>query len=126
LRYNPLLTDGERTKPLTEWKRWAADQGLVFEREGSAARILAAGSLRVHLELHSDTPPRREYMKRYRALHNEFTPGIKVGELAKIKFVSRITVYRNKEHFDVVPGSHPRLLKFNEKIFNWNPQKRSF
>ena len=69
---------------------------------------------------------RKEYFRKYfnRYYHRnlvKYKEGITIEEIAELKFCERSTVWRNKKKFDVVPGTKPTLIIFNEKVKGWFP-----
>lgn len=119
---NPLLTDGLRTLPLSRWKKEL--RGLVFEKIDNIYLVQNYNfETKVKL-VNIETCSRKEYMRAYMGQKRfKHIPGLKVSELAQIKFTSRMNVYKNLQKFDVIPGTSPALIKFNQKIFSWNPDK---
>lgn len=118
---NPLLTDGLRTLPLSRWKKEL--RGLVFEKIDNIYLVQNYNfETKVKL-VNIETCSRKEYMRAYMGQKRfKHIPGLKVSELAQIKFTSRMNVYKNLQKFDVIPGTSPALIKFNQKIFSWNPK----
>ena len=117
---NPLLTDGTKILLLSEWKREL--RGYTFEKNDVNYNVLNC-NLELKLELcNITTTPRRVYEREYKRLKRFQTiPGLKVSELAQIKFTTERTIYNHLNYFDLIPGTSPVQIKFNYKIFSWNP-----
>ena len=116
---NPLLTNGQRTMPLSQWKREL--RGLTFERDDVNYHVLDH-NLHIRERLvNISTTPRKQYMRQYMK-QRRFHPGVKVSELAQIKKVNRTTILRHLNKFDIISREPLILIKYNYKIFNWRPK----
>lgn len=124
---NPLLTDGQKLQPLSQWKREL--RGYTFEKNDVNYNVLNC-RLEVKFQLFNiDTMPRKDYMRDYmrdymKQKRFKPTPGLRVSELAQIKFCNKKTVLNNLNSFDLIPKYSPLSIKFNDKIWNWNPKLR--
>ncbi|HAV56619.1 MAG TPA: hypothetical protein DCX45_03655 [Acinetobacter junii] len=121
---NPLLTDGQKLQPLSVWKKELC--GYTFEKNDINYCVLNC-NLELKLELiNINTLPRKDYEREYKRLKRfKKIYGLKVNELAKIKFTTERTVYNNLQKFDIIPGISPLSIKFNQKIFLWNPLRNN-
>ena len=119
---NPLLTDGQKLQSLSAWKKEL--RGYCIEREDINYNVLNH-NLDIKMQLFNvDTLPRKDYICNYRQQKRfKKIEGIRISEVAKIKFTNRQTVYNHLQKFDIIPGTSPLSIKFNNKIFNWNPLK---
>ena len=64
---------------------------------------------------------RKQYQKKYYRNKKKYLPGISLREISIIKMCSRVTVWKNKKEFDIIPGTKPTRAVFNNKVLKWWP-----
>ena len=64
---------------------------------------------------------RKEYKRKYYRNKKKYLPGISLKEIAIIKFCNYDTVLKNKNEFDIIPGTKPVRVEFNDKVLKWWP-----
>jgi len=114
---NPLLTDGITTKPLSEWRKQY--HGYAIEKNDTQYIIQNCHFTIIATLTNINKVPQKQYYREYRARQRfKLQQGLKINELAKIKFTTRQTIYNNLEKLDLIPNSSPLQIKLNSKIFN--------
>lgn len=94
-----------------------------FKREGKAVycgKCFYTLS-RIEKKKFNKRSSRKEYFKKYYRDKKKYLPGISLKEIAIIKMCSRITVWKNKKEFDIIPGTKPMRFVFNNKVLRWWP-----
>jgi len=64
---------------------------------------------------------RKEYKKKYYNDKKKYLAGISLREISIIKMCSRRVVYKHKNEFDIIPGTKPVRVEFNNKVLEWWP-----
>ena len=64
---------------------------------------------------------RLEYWRKYYRKKQKFLHGISLKEISIIKMCARSTVWKNKNKFDILPGTKPMRVEFNYKVLKWWP-----
>lgn len=106
--------------------------GTKFEKIGNSVYCVnkVAGKLcgvtlkgdlrRKYFEKYATHKDRKKYFNEYYHRNKKrFKDGLILSEAAALKFTTWQTVKNNLHKFDVVPGSHPRVIIFNKKFLKW-------
>lgn len=76
---------------------------------------------------HAEHKKRTEYNRvYYKECRRKYHNGITLAEIAIMKRCGVTTVKSHIKKFDLIPGTKPRVYKFNDKIFKWFPKNTRF
>lgn len=97
----------------------------VNKINGKFCGVTLKGNLRREFfEKHASHKDRKKYFNEYYHRNKKrFKDGVLISDAAELKFVTVRCINKNKNKFDIVPGSHPVLIVFNNKFCNWKPKR---